>query len=91
VYEAESKICIDLEQYESEPGLSTIDGQILIRGGDLGEADGATVSLTDSGTIIAESLVDEIGDFSITDVPSGVYDVKVVMGSMEAVIQGIEV
>jgi len=91
VYEAESKICIDLEQYESEPGLSTIDGQILIRGGDLGEADGATVSLTDSGTIIVESLVDEIGDFSITDVPSGVYDVKVVMGSMEAVIQGIEV
>jgi hypothetical protein len=91
VYEAESKICIDLEQYESEPGLSTIDGQILIRGGDLDEADGAIVSLTDADTTIAESLVDEIGDFSITDVPSGIYDVKIVMGSMEAVIQGIEV
>ena len=91
VYEAESKICIDIEQYESRPGFSTIDGQILIRGGDLDAATGATVSLNDSGIKIAEGRVDEIGDFSITDVPSGIYDVIVVLGSMEAVIKGIEV
>ncbi|MCH7800732.1 MAG: hypothetical protein IIC24_04215 [Chloroflexi bacterium] len=91
VYEAENKICIDIEQYETQPGLSTIDGQILVRGRDLDEATGATVSLSVSGNKIAESRVDEIGDFSIADVPSGIYDVIVVMGSMEAVIKGIEV
>lgn len=91
VYEAGSKICIDIEQYETQPGYSTIDGQILVRGGDLDEATGATVSLSVSGNKIAESQVDEIGDFSIANVPSGIYDVVVVMGSMEAVIKGIEV
>jgi hypothetical protein len=91
VYEAESKICIDIEQYEFEPGLSTIDGQVLVRGGSLDDAAGASVSLMDSDNVIAQGQVDEIGDFSITDVPSGIYDVKIVMGKMEAVIQGIEI
>ena len=33
VYESESKICIDIQQQESEDGSLTLEGQVLIRGG----------------------------------------------------------
>ncbi|MDP6513764.1 MAG: hypothetical protein QF878_11320 [SAR202 cluster bacterium] len=91
VYEAESKICIDIQQNETEPGISTIEGQILIKGGDLDEAAGASVSLSDAGNPVAKGQVDEIGDFSIVGVPAGIYDVTITIGSMEAMIKGIEV
>ena len=60
-------------------------------GGFLDEATGATVSLSVGGNKTSEARVDEVGDFSIDDVPSGIYDVTVIIGSMEAVIKGIEV
>ena len=33
VYESESKICIDIQQHESEDGSHTLEGQVLIPGG----------------------------------------------------------
>lgn len=33
VYESESKICIDIQQQESEDGSLTLEGQVLIPGG----------------------------------------------------------
>ena len=91
VYEAESKVCIDIDQRESEPGISTVDGQILVRGGDLDDLEGVDVSLCKDGLPVAAGTVDMLGDFTIEGVPTGVYDLMMTMGKLEVAIQGIEI
>ena len=91
VYEAESKVCIDINQHEVEPGTSTVEGQILIRGGDLDDLEGVTVSLCQSGLPMVAGIVDMLGDFTIEDVPTGNYDLTMTVGSLEVAIRGIEI
>ena len=91
VYEAESKGCIDIDQHEVEPGTSTVEGQILIRGGDLDDLDGVNVSLCQGGLPIYVGTVDMLGDFTIKDVPSGKYDLTMTVGNLEVAIRGIEI
>ena len=91
VYEAESKVCIDIDQHEMVPGISTVEGQILIKGGDLEDLDGVSVSLCQSGLPIAVGTVDMLGDFTIEDVPTGNYDLTVTVGNLEVTIRGIEI
>ena len=91
VYEAESKVCIDIDQHEVEPGTSTVEGQILIRGGDLDDLEGVNVSLCQDGIPVAVGSVDMLGDFTIEDVPSGNYDLKMSVGNLDVAIRGIEI
>ena len=46
VYESESKVCIDIQQQESEDGSVALEGQMLIRGGGLHEVSSAAVALS---------------------------------------------
>jgi hypothetical protein len=91
VYEAESKVCIDIDQHEMEPGISTVEGQILIKGGDLDDLDGVSVSLCQNGLSVAVGTVDTLGDFTIEDVPTGNYDLTMTVGNLEVAIRGIEI
>ena len=91
VYEAESKVCIDIDQHEVEPGTSTVEGQILIRGGDLDDLDGVNVSLCQGGIPMFVGTVDMLGDFTIEDVPTGNYDLTMTVGNLEVAIRGIEI
>ena len=91
VYEAESKVCIDIDQHETEPGRSTVEGQVLIRGGDLNDLEGVTVSFCHDDVSVAEGTVDTLGDFTIEDVPSGSYDLMMTVGNLEVAIRGIEI
>ena len=91
VYEAESRICIDIQQHEMTEGSATLEGQVLIRGGSLLEVAQAIVALRQDGASISESSVDALGDFSIPDVSPGRYDLTVVLEDMEVVVKGIEV
>jgi len=68
VYEAESRICIDLQQHEEQPGYSTLDGQVLVRGGDLREVAQSMVYgvvRRAEGQIRVESQPDEGATFEI--------------------------
>ena len=91
VYEAESKVCIDIDQHEIEPGRSTVEGQVLIRGGDLNDLEGVIVSLCHDDVSVVEGTVDMLGDFTIMDVPSGNYDLMMTVGNLEVAIRGIEI
>jgi len=91
VYEAESKVCIDIDQHEVEPGTSTVEGQILIRGGNLDDLDGVNVSLCQGGLPMFVGTVDMLGDFTFEDVPSGNYDLTMTVGNLEVAIRGIEI
>ena len=91
VYEAESRICIDIQQHEQEPGLSTLEGQVLVRGGDLSEVAMSMVILDSDGTRMKETPVDSLGDFTIPEVPTGVYDLVVAFANAEVTIKGIEI
>ena len=91
VYEAEGKVCIDIDQHELEPGTSTVEGQVLIKGGDLDDLDGVSVSLCQDGMPMVVGTIDMLGDFTIEDVPSGNYDLTMTVGSLEVAIRGIEI
>ncbi|MDP6453955.1 MAG: hypothetical protein QF898_11645 [SAR202 cluster bacterium] len=91
VYEAESKVCIDIDQHELEPGMSTVEGQILVKGGDLDDLEGVEVSLRQDGVQVAVGSVDMLGDFTIEDVQSGNYDLTMSVGSLDVAIRGIEI
>jgi hypothetical protein len=91
VYEAESKVCIDIDQHELEPGLSTVEGQVLVKGGDLDDLEGVEVSLRQDGVQVATGNVDMLGDFAIEDVQSGNYDLTMSVGSLDVAIRGIEI
>lgn len=91
VYEAESKVCIDIDQHETEPGRSIVEGQVLVRGGDLNDLDGVIVSLCHDDVSVVEGTVDMLGDFTIEDVPSGNYDLMMTVGNLEVAIRGIEI
>ena len=91
VYEAESKVCIDIEQQEIEPGNSTVEGQVLVKGGDLNELEGVSVSLRQNGLPVVVGVVDMLGDFTIENVPSGNYDLIMTVGALEVAIRGIEI
>jgi hypothetical protein len=91
VYEAESKVCIDIDQHEMEPGSSTVEGQVLIKGGDLDDLEGVEVSLCQDGIPMAVGSVDLLGDFTIEGVTSGNYDLTMSVGNLEIAIRGIEI
>ena len=91
LYEAENRICLDIQQLEVQPGLITLEGQVLVRGGDADEVAGAHVSLFRSEVLVHETDVDELGDFEILDVTSAVYDMKVATPNMEVVVKGIQI
>ena len=91
LYEAENRICLDIQQLVVKPGVVTLEGQVLVRGGDLDKAVEANVSLFKSGDLTHETAVDELGDFEIPDVASAVYDMKVTTGNMEVVVRGIQI
>ncbi len=91
VYEAESRICIDIQQHEEVPGSWTLEGQVLVRGGDLSEVAQSMVILGRDGTQVKETQVDALGDFSIPEVPAGVYDLVVAFANAEVIIRGIEI
>ncbi len=91
VYEAESKICIDIQQHEIRPGSATLEGQVLIRGGKLEDVAQAVVHLNQNGTAVHDSGGDVFGDFSIPDVLPGRYDLTVALEDLVVVVKGIEV
>ena len=91
LYEAEHRICLDIQQLEVEPGLFILEGQVLVRGGGLDDVADARVSLYRSGVLVHETGVDELGDFEIPDVTSAVYDMKVTTGNMEVFVKGIQI
>ena len=90
VYESESKVCIDIQQQESEDGSLTLEGQVLIRGGDLDEVTGAKVTLLQSGRVIMESEADVVGDFSLINVLPGTYDLTITATTVGVSIRDIE-
>ena len=91
VYEAESRICIDIQQHEEAHGMSTLDGQVLVRGGDLSDLAQSTVALVSDGIRMNDTPVDVLGDFSIPDVPAGMYDLIVEFANAEVTIKGMEI
>jgi hypothetical protein len=91
LYEAENRICLDIQQLEIEPGLVTLEGQVLVRGGGLDEVVDARVSLFMAGELVHETTADELGDFEIPDVKSAIYDMKVTTGNMEVMVKGIQI
>ena len=91
LYEAENRICLDIQQLEVEPGLVTLEGQVLVRGGNLADVVGAHVSLLRSGVVVHEAEVDELGDFEIPDVASAVYDMKVATTSMNVIVRDMQI
>ncbi|MDP6454679.1 MAG: carboxypeptidase-like regulatory domain-containing protein [SAR202 cluster bacterium] len=91
LYEAENRICLDIEQVVIKPGLVTLQGQVLVRGGGMDEVVDATVSLINSDAVARETSVDEFGDFEIPDVPSATYDLRVTTGNMEVIVRGIQI
>ena len=91
LYEAENRICLDIQQLEVKPGLVTLEGQILVRGGNLADVVGANVSLLRSGVVVHQTEVDELGDFEIPDVASAVYDMKVATTSMNVIVRGMQI
>jgi|TARA_B100001971_G_scaffold208052_1_gene229229 hypothetical protein len=44
-----------------------------------------------AAAVLYETGVDILGDFNISDVPSGCYDLTVTLESMEVIVKGIEV
>lgn len=90
LYEAENRICLDIQQLEIEPGLITLEGQVLVRGGGLDDIADAHVALFRSGVLAHETTVDELGDFEISNVISAVYDMKVTTGNMEVMVRDIQ-
>jgi len=90
LYEAENRICLDIQQLEVEPGLVTLEGQVLVRGGGLDDVADAHVALFRSGVMVHETYVDEFGDFEISNVTSAVYDMKATTGNMEVTVKGIQ-
>ena len=91
LYEAENRICLDIQQLETQPGLVTLEGQILVRGGNLADVVGADVSLLRSGVVVHETEVDELGDFEIPDVAPAVYDMKVATTGMNVIVRGMQI
>ncbi|MCH8310912.1 MAG: hypothetical protein IIB17_10540, partial [Chloroflexi bacterium] len=75
---------------EIEPGLVTLEGQILVRGVGRDDVAGAHVALFKSGVLVHETNVDELGDFEISNVISAVYDMKVTTGNMEVMVRDIQ-
>ena len=77
VYEAEGKICIDVQHRESVPGSSILDGHVLVRGGSADDVADCRISLWSGDGRIHETKADALGDFTISNVPSGCYDLVV--------------
>jgi hypothetical protein len=90
VYESESRVCIDIQQQESEDGLLVLEGQVLIRGGGLDEVAGAEVVLSQSGQTVRECETDVVGDFTFVDLSSGIYDLAITTSTLAVNIQDID-
>lgn len=90
VYEAENKVCVDIEQQYTDGGIQ-LEGQILIRGGDMDEVSGTVVTLSREGQPVARSEADYLGDFQMSNVEPGVYDLDITSTTMSVTLRGFDV
>ena len=90
VYEAENKVCVDIQQHYSDEGVE-LEGQIIIRGGDLDEVSGTVVTLSREGQPVATSEADFLGDFQMSNIEPGVYDLDITTPSMSVTLRGFDV
>ncbi|MDP6453130.1 MAG: hypothetical protein QF898_07455 [SAR202 cluster bacterium] len=90
LYEAENKVCVDIEHQHSDDGIQ-LEGQILIRGGNLDEVSHTVVTLFREGLLVATSEVDFVGDFQVPGIQPGMYDLEITNADMNVTLQGFDI
>jgi hypothetical protein len=90
VYEAENRVCVDIEQRHSDDGV-LLEGQILVRGGDLDAVSDTVVTLFREGLLVATSEADFVGNFQVSDIEPGMYDLEITNANINVTLHGFDI
>ena len=91
IFEAESQVCVDIDQQNDGDGCLALLGQVLIKGADLEAIEGTVVKLLRNGQTVTKAEVDIVGDFEIPGVEPGIYNLKIVTGALEVTLANFDV
>lgn len=91
LFEARSDIRIDIQIEETDSDSFSLEGQVMIFGGEGKTGGGAIVTLHQDGERLAEATATVIGEFTFTGAPSGNYDLTVVVDDAYVVIPDLEI
>ena len=91
MYEASSNISIDIQIDQAMGGKAELEGQALIRGGNLGDSAGAAISLWQGREQKMGTEANAFGEFSFSDLMPGRYDLTIDLDGMNIIIPDVEV
>ena len=88
---SEANLDIDVQTIEEDDGTFTVHGQVLARDRDVATLEGSEVQLLAEGRILRRVLLDEMGYFRFTLLPSGRYALRIVLDDCDVRIDPLDV